>query len=185
MKTLLLFRSVLCLVLLMPVCACNSTPPAAENLAPNSSFEQGQEDNVSGWEGNHAGVNFTWNEDIARNGTHSICISDLPAQRSADWNTSEPIPVTPGETYILRAYARGDFDREAYILVFPLNADGDTLEGFSAPLASNDTNWRSADVTLTVPPEAVAVELDLGVNNDSDSASTGLVCFDDISFSLR
>ena len=113
MKTRLIFHNfVICLILLALFPACNSSPTsAAGNLAPNPSFEMGENSVVSGWEGNHQ----PWSEDVAHSGKHSVCIRDLPADTSTDWITSEFIPVTPGTTYTFSAYAKGDFDREAYI----------------------------------------------------------------------
>jgi hypothetical protein len=179
MKTRLIFPiTVFCLILLALVPACNSSPAkATTNLAPNPSFEVVQ----SGWEGNGP-MTFTWSEDTAHSGQHSVCISDLPASSSGDWITSEKIPVTPGTTYTLSAYARGDFDNEAYILAFPIKADGTFLEGSSKNIPFNDTEWTYGEVALKVPPDAVAVELDLGTNNTSDTATSGMICFDDVSF---
>ena len=179
MKTRLIFPiSVLCLILLALFPACNSSPtPAAENLAPNPSFETVQ----SGWQGNGP-MTFTWSEDTAHGGQHSVCIRDLPPQSSGDWVTSEFIPVTPGTTYTFSAYAKGDFDREAYILVFPIDADGKHMEGSSRDISFNNTDWMYAEVVMTVPPDAVSVELDLGTNNNSDTAATGMICYDDVSF---
>lgn len=180
MKTRLIFpNSVICLILLALFAACNSSPtPAAGNLAPNPSFEMGENSVVSGWEGNHQ----PWSKDIAHSGKHSVCIRDLPADTSTDWITSEFIPVTPGTTYTFSAYAKGDFDREAYILVFPIDADGKYMEGSSAEMSFNNTDWTYAEVVMTVPPDVVLVELDLGTNNNSDTATTGMICYDDVSF---
>jgi len=180
MKTRLIFpNSVICLILLALFPACNSSPTsAAGNLAPNPSFEMGENRVVSGWEGNH----HPWSEDIAHSGKHSVCISNLPADTSSDWITSEFIPVTPGTTYTFSAYVKGDFDREAYILVFPIDADGKYMEGSSTDISFNNTDWTYAEVVMTVPPDVVSVELDLGTNNTSDTATTGMICYDDVSF---
>ena len=179
MKTRLIFPiSGLCLILLALFPACNSSPATtAENHAPNPSFETAQ----SGWQGNGS-MTFTWSENVAHSGTHSVCISNLPVDTSGDWITSEFIPVTPGKTYIFSAYARGDFDQEVYILAFPVDADGSLLQGYSTDISFNDTDWTYAEVALKVPSGAVAVELDLGTNNASDTATTGMICYDDVSF---
>ena len=157
MKTRLIFpNSVLCLILLALFPACKSSPTTtAENLAPNPSFEMGENSVVSGWEGNHLPMTFTWSEDVAYSGKHSVCIRDLPADTSADWITSEFIPVTPGMTYTFSAYGKGDFDQEAYITVFPIDADGKYLEGSGADISFNNTDWTYAEVVLTIPPDAV------------------------------
>ena len=178
MKSRLVFPpSVLCLILLALFPACNFNPMAAENLAPNPSFETAQ----SGWQGNGP-MTFTWSEDVAHTGTHSICISNLPIDTSGDWVTSKNIPVTPGTTYAFSAYAKGDFDQEVYIVVFPIDADGKYMQGNSTDISFSNTDWTYAKVALKVPPEAVAVELDVGTNNASDTATTGMICFDDVSF---
>lgn len=183
MKTRLIFpNSVICLILLTLFPACSSSPAtAAVNLAANPSFEEGQESEVSGWQGNDP-MTSTWSEDIAYKGTHSVCISNLSPQTSTDWVTSELILVTPGTTHTFSAYVKGDFDREAYILVFPINADGDHMDGYSTDISFNNTDWTYAEVVLTVPSDAVAVELDLGTNNPSDTATTGMICYDEVSF---
>ena len=179
MKSRLIFpNSVLCLILLALFPACNSSPgPATENLAPNPSFEAAR----SGWEGNGP-MTFAWSEDIAHSGTHSVCISDLPPQSSGDWVTSENIPVTEGTTYTLSAYAKGDFDHEVSITVFPIDANGNYMEGSGTDISFNNTDWTYAEVALKVPPGAAAVELELGTNNASDTTTTGTICYDDVSF---
>jgi hypothetical protein len=179
MKTRSIFPlSGLCLILLALFSACNSSPATtAENLAPNPSFETAQ----SEWKGNGA-MTFSWSDDIAHNGTHSVCISNLPPQSSGDWITSEFIPVTPGTTHTFTAYAKGDFDGEVYILVFPVDADGNLLQGYSTDISFNNTDWKYAEVALKVPSEAVSVQLDLGTNNASDTTTTGMICYDDVSF---
>jgi Carbohydrate binding domain len=179
MKTRLNFPiSGLCLILLALFPACNSGPAAAaENLAPNPSFEAVR----SGWEGNGS-MTFTWSEGIAHSGTHSVCISNLPVDTSGDWITSEWIPVTPGTTYTFSAYGKGDFDQEVYITVFPIDADDNYMQGNSTAISFNNTDWTYAEVALKVPSDAVAVELDLGTNNASDTATTGTICYDDVSF---
>ena len=179
MKSRLIFpNSVLCLILLALFPACNSSPAtAAENLAPNPSFESAR----SGWEGNGP-MTFTWSEDMAYSGKHSVCISNLPPQSSGDWVTSEFIPVTPGTTHTFTAYAKGDFDGEVYILVFPVDADGNLLQGYSTDISFNNTDWKYAEVALKVPSEAVSVQLDLGTNNASDNTTTGMICYDEVSF---
>ena len=175
--------SLICLILmaLMPACS-TSLAAAADNMAPNPSFEEGEENAVRGWEGGHSGVTFTWSEDSARTGQHSICMSDLPAQRSADWTTSEFIPITVGTTYTFSAYAKGDFDREVYIMVFPVNDNGSYMEGIATNITFNDTDWTYAEVVFKAPSGAVAVDLDLGTNNPTDTATTGRICYDDVSF---
>ena len=179
MKTRFIFsNSVLCLILLIVFPACNFGPAAAaENLAPNPSFETAQ----SGWQGNGP-MTFTWSEEIARSGKHSVCISNLPPQSSGDWITSEFITVTPGTTYTFSVYAKGDFDHEAYIVVFPIDAAGKYMRGNSTDISFNNTDWTYAEVTLKVPPDVVEVELDLGTNNASDATTTGMICYDDVSF---
>jgi len=67
-------------------------------------------------------------------------------------------------------------------LVFPIDADGKYMEGSSAEISFNNTDWTYAEVVMTVPPDAVSVELDLGTNNNSDTAATGMICYDDVSF---
>jgi hypothetical protein len=185
MKTRLIFPiSVLCLILVAFFPACNPSPATTaenQNLAPNPSFENAENSLVSGWEGEGL-VTYTWSEDIAYSGNHSVCISDLPPQSSTDWVTSETIPVTPGTTYTFSAYVKGDFDREAYILVFPIDADGNTMDGFSTDASFNNADWTYAEVVLTVPSGAVAIKLDLGANNNSDTATTGMICYDEVSF---
>ena len=184
MKTTLIFRSfVICLIVLalMPVASSSAAPPS-RNLAPNPSFEKARKKVVTGWSGNVSNVTFTWSKGIAYSGKHSVCISNLPAQSSGDWVTSEFIPVTPGTTYTFSAYGKGDFDQEAYILVFPIDADGNYLVGSATDISFNNTDWTYAEVVLTVPADAVAVELDLGTNNTSDTATTGMICYDDVSF---
>jgi carbohydrate binding protein with CBM4/9 domain len=184
MKTTLIFpNSVRCLILLTLFTACTASPaPAAENRAPNPSFEMGEKSVVSGWEGNHSPKTFTWSEEVAYSGKHSVCISNLPADTSADWLTSEFIPVTPGTSYTLSAYIKGDFDREVYIMVFPIDAHGNYMEGSSTDISFNNTDWTYAEVDFTAPSDAVAVELDLGTNNASDTAATGMICYDEVSF---
>jgi len=179
MKTRLIFPlSGLCLILLALFPGCNSIPATAtENLAPNPSFETAQ----SGWQGNGP-MTFTWSEDIAYSGKHSVCISNLPPQSSGDWITSKFIPVTPGTTYTFSAYAKGDFDQEVYILAFPVDADGNLLQGYSTDISFNNTDLTYSEVALKVPSDAVAVELDLGTNNTSDTATTGMICYDEVSF---
>ena len=179
MKTRLIFpNSVLCLILLALFPACNSSPATAgENLAANPSFET----TGRGWEGNGP-MTFTWSEEIARSGKNSLCISNLPPQSSGDWVTSENIPVTPGTTYTFSAYATGDFDHEASITVFPIDANGNYMEGSATDISFNNTDWTYAEVALKVPPDAAAVELDLGTNNASDTTTTGMICYDDVSF---
>ena len=179
MKPRLVFpNSVLCLILLALFPACNSNPTAtAENLAPNPSFETVQ----SGWQGNGP-MTFTWSEDTAHGGQHSVCIRDLPPQSSGDWITSEFIPVTPGTTYTFSAYGKGDFDQEVSITVFPIDADGKYMRGKGTDIPFNNTDWTYAEVVLKVPSGAAAVELDLGTNNASDTATTGMICYDDVSF---
>lgn len=137
---------------------------------------------VRGWEGIHADVTFTWSEDSARTGQHSICISDLPAQRSADWTTTESIPITAGATYTFSAYARGDFDREVYMIVIPVDEAGNQMDGIATDVTFTDTDWTSARVPFEAPPGAVGVVLGFGVNNSTDTATTGMICFDDVSF---
>ena len=181
MKTRLIFpNSVLCLILLALFPACNSSPvvtSTAGELAPNPSFETAQ----SGWQGNGP-MTFTWSEDIAHSGTHSVCISNLPVDTSGDWITSEFIPVTPGTTYTFSAYAKGDFDQEVSIVVFPIDATGKYMEGNGTDISFNNTDWTYAEVALKVPSDAVAVELDLGTNNASETTTTGMICYDDVSF---
>ena len=179
MKTRLIFPlSGLCLILLALFPACNASPDtSAENLAPNPSFEAAR----SGWEGNGP-MTFTWSEDMAHSGKQSVCISNLPPQSSGDWVTSEFIPVTPGTTHTFSAYVKGDFDGEVYILVFPVDADGKFLDGYSTDASFKNTAWTNAKVVLKMPSEAVTVQLDLGTNNPSDTATTGTICFDDVSF---
>lgn len=176
--------SLLCLILLALMPACNAAPPAsaAESVVPNPSFEEGEAGMVHGWEGIHAGVTFTWSEDSARTGQHSICISDLPAQRSADWTTTGSIPITEGTIYRFSAYARGDFDGEVYMMVMPVDATGNQMGGIATEVTFTDTDWTHAELPFEAPPGAVGAVLDFGVNNPSDTATTGMVCFDDISF---
>jgi hypothetical protein len=69
-----------------------------------------------------------------------------------------------------------------YILAFPVDADGNLLQGYSTAISFNNTDWTYAEVALKVPSDAVAVELDLGTNNASDTATTGMICYDDVSF---
>jgi len=174
--------SLLCLILLALVTACNTPAvPAVESVVPNPSFEQGEASAVRGWEGMHGDVTFTWSEGSARTGQHSICISDLPAQRSADWTTTESILITEGTTYTLSAYVKGDFDREVYIMVFPVDNAGNQMDGIATDVTFTDTDWTYAEVAFEAPSGAVAVVLDFGVNNSSDTATTGMICFDDVS----
>jgi hypothetical protein len=179
MKTRLIFPlSGLCLILLALFSACNSSPATtAENLAPNPSFETAQ----SGWQGNGP-MTFTWSEDMAHSGKQSVCISNLPPQSSGDWVTSKFISVTPGTTHTFSAYAKGDFDHEVSITVFPIDANGNYMEGSATDISFNNTDWTYAEVALKVPPDAAAVELDLGTNNASDTTTTGTICYDDVSF---
>ena len=179
MKTRLIFPlSGLCLILLALFSACNSSPATtAENLAPNPSFETAQ----SGWQGNGP-MTFTWSEDMAHSGKQSVCISNLPPQSSGDWVTSKFISVTPGTTYTFSAYAKGDFNHEVSITVFPIDANGNYMEGSATDISFNNTDWTYAEVALKVPPGAAAVELDLGTNNASDTTTTGTICYDDVSF---
>jgi hypothetical protein len=179
MKTRLIFPlSGLCLILLALFSACNSSPATtAENLAPNPSFETAQ----SGWQGNGP-MTFTRSEDMAHSGKQSVCISNLPPQSSGDWVTSKFISVTPGTTHTFSAYAKGDFDHEVSITVFPIDANGNYMEGSATDISFNNTDWTYAEVALKVPPDAAAVELDLGTNNASDTTTTGTICYDDVSF---
>lgn len=171
------------LILLAFLPACSAIPvAAADNLAPNPSFEEGEAGVVRGWEGGHTGVTFIWSEDSARTGRRSICMSDLPAQRSADWTTAEYIPLTEGTTYTFSAYVKGDFDREVYIMVFPVNEAGDYMEGIATNVTFTSTDWTYAEIAFTAPPGAAAVDLDLGTNNPTDTAATGTICYDDVSF---
>ena len=175
--------ALLCLLLMALFPACNTAPmTAVESLAPNPSFEEGEAGVVRGWEGIYGDVTYTWSEDSAHTGQHSICLSDLQAQRSADWTTSESIPVTAGTNYTFSAYVKGDFDGEVYITVFPVDDAGNQMEGFSTDVTFNDTDWTHARVSFEAPPGAAAAVLDLGVNNPSDTATTGTICFDDVSF---
>ena len=179
MKTRLIFPlSGLCLILLALFSACNSSPATtAENLAPNPSFETAQ----SGWQGNGP-MTFTRSEDMAHSGKQSVCISNLPPQSSGDWVTSKFISVTPGTTHTFNTYAKGDFDHEVSITVFPIDANGNYMEGSATDISFNNTDWTYAEVALKVPPDAAAVELDLGTNNASDTTTTGTICYDDVSF---
>ena len=127
-------------------------------------------------------MTFIRSEDVAYSGTHSACISNLPVDSSGDWIPSEFIPVTSGTTYTFSAYAKGDFDPEAYITVFPIDAGGNYMEGSAANISFNNTDWTYAEVVFTAPPDAVSVDLDLGTNNSSDSATTGMICYDEVSF---
>jgi hypothetical protein len=127
-------------------------------------------------------MTFTWSDNTAHEGKHSVCISNVPPQTSGDWITSEFVSVTPGTTYTFSAYGKGDFDQEAYITVFPIDADGKYMQGNGADISFNNTDWTYTEVALKVPSDVVEVELDLGTNNTSDSTTTGTVCFDDISF---
>jgi hypothetical protein len=184
MKTTWIFRSfVICLIVLalMPVASSSAAPPSG-NLAPNPSFEKARKKVVTGWQGNVSNVTFTWSKGIAYSGKHSVCISNLPAQSSGDWVTSEFIPVTSGTTYTLSAYVKGDFDQEVYISVFPIDANGNFLVGEATYTSFNNTNWTYVELSWTAPPDAVAAELDLGVNNASDTATTGSICYDQVSF---
>jgi hypothetical protein len=184
MKTRLIFpNSVICLIYLTLFLACTFVPTfISSNLAPNPSFEAGRDGSVSGWSGSLDGTTFTWSEDMAYSGRRSVCISNLRAEGSTEWNSSKSIPVSPGETYTFSAYAKGDFDREAYIAVNPTDADGRRMDGYMTFTPFNNTDWTYAEVSFTTPPKAVAVQFHLGANNQSDTETTGIICYDDVSF---
>ncbi len=184
MKTRLIFpHSVMCLIFLALLSACNfGLTPAAGNLAPNPSFESERDGSVRGWSGSLDGTTFTWSEDMAYTGRRSICISNLRAEGSTEWVSSESIPVSPGETYTFSAYVKGDFNQEADIAVFPKDADGRRMDGYSTFTPFNNTDWTYAEVPFVVPLDAVTIQLYLGANNQSDTETTGTVCYDSVSF---
>ena len=184
MKTRLLFpNSVICLIFLALLLACNfGLTPAAENLAPNPSFEAERDGSVSSWSGSLDGTTFTWSEDMAYSGKRSVCISNLRAKGSTEWNSSESIPVTPGETYTFSAYVKGDFNQEAYIAVTPKDAYGSRRDGYIAFTPFNNTDWTYAEIPFKVPSDAVRIQLNLGANNNSDTETTGLICYDEVLF---
>jgi len=151
-----------------------------KNLAPNPSFEKSNKEKTlpMGWD-HTGGMTFSWVKGIAYNGGHSICISNVPADRSGEWTTNVPILITPGATYTFSAYIKGDYDHEVMIHAWTLDADGNYNGGGmgSNPLSFNNLTWTYGEVSFTASMDSASVILALGINN-LGAASTGTICYD-------
>jgi hypothetical protein len=83
-----------------------SQNPAQPNLAPNPSFEDG-EDYPLGWEiGGRGEGRFRWKSARGRADTHALSISNLEAGSNLQWVTSRFIPIEADHDYEISAWYR-------------------------------------------------------------------------------
>lgn len=183
MKTTSILRSfVICLVLLalIPV-AISSAAPASSNLAPNPSFERGRKQLVNGWTPMETSSTYTWNRRTAYSGNRSVCISQIGWYSSAEWFTTDFIPVSQGNDYVFKAYAKGDFDGTAGLSVWTVDAIGVTTNRFIVPMSFDNTAWTLTQATFRPDSNTAAVRLGLAANGANPAVSTGMICFDYVS----
>jgi hypothetical protein len=183
MKTIPIFRAfVLCIVVLalMPI-ASSSAAPATSNLAPNPSFERGKRQLVNGWIPMETNSTYTWNKRTAYSGNRSVCISQIGWYNSAEWITTDFIPVSQGADYVFKAYAKGDFDGTANLAVWTADASGTITNGFAVPMSFDNTTWTFSQVSFRPDSNTAAVRLILTANGAHPATSTGMICFDYVS----
>lgn len=151
-----------------------------KNLAPNPSFEQGRLQPV-GWTWSNTNAEYLWNPEIAHSGERSICIRRVKENISAEWNTGDWIEVDSGKSYRFSVLTIGDMDREVYLGIYPLNAEGEWLTGYAERLSIDPYNWTKTEGEYAIPYKGSFVVLALEVNNPAPF-SDNYVCFDDIVF---
>jgi hypothetical protein len=156
-----------------PTPAKSATTP---NLAPNSSFEYGGS-GPNRWEGLH-GADYVWSSAEARTGNHSVCITNILPSVSTDW-LSDRLPVRPGQTYRIGAWAKGDSDRDATVGVYPADANGNFLTGQAVFMPYNDSSWTFSERFFTADADWRWMRIALDVNNPGGFTSDS-VCFDDV-----
>jgi Carbohydrate binding domain len=171
-------RIVLAIFALLPLISLGSEPVSSANTAPNPSFEMGTTQ-PDGWQSNNSWVTFTWKSNEAHTGSHSICISNMVANSSADWLTVSLLPVQPGKEYHFGVWAKGDSDRGAYFGVSPLDDNGNSGIGYAFYMPYNNSSWSYKESVYTAPANVHRVGLYLGVNNPGGYTSKE-VCFDDV-----
>jgi hypothetical protein len=152
---------------------------STNNLAPNPSFEEGGSQ-PSGWASYLGGATYTWSATNAHTGSHSICISNMSASTSGEWE-SQPIPVQPNKRYNASIWVKGDSDREAYYMIVPKDANGNWIYASSIYIPYNNSSWTFGSFVYTPPANAVSVTLSPGYNNPGGFSSAS-ICFDDVIF---
>ncbi len=153
------------------------------NLAPNPSFEQGV-----GLETPRAWSTYVLypNSDLSRMrgdayaGKYSVCITDPIG--TAYWQTSEPIPVTPGRTYTFGVEAKGHFVQSIYMILVGLDADGSITQESIQNVLFNDTAWSDNEMSMTITDRTAGVLLVMGYTGFNLEPGNGSVCFDAVSF---
>jgi hypothetical protein len=184
MKTTSILRSlVICLVLLtlIPV-ASSSAASATSNLAPNPSFEKGKRQLVNGWSPMVTSSTFTWNKRTAYSGNRSICISDIGNFSTAEWFTTDFIPVSQGADYIFNAYAKGDLDGLAYLAIWTADASGTVTNHYRFPMSFDNTAWTFTQTSFRPDINTASIRLAFAADDvNPDPTGTGMICFDYVS----
>ncbi len=154
------------------------------NLLPDPGFETG-----SGWTESRDGrfpntgiFRAYYGTAAPHGGTYSYVISN---HAYGTISTSSNIPVTPGRTYDLRAFVRGEMDPAAgqgnwFVRAQYFNANGGWISNYantaSGGEGSLNEGWKSVGGTFTPPVDAAFVRVQLIAYMIS-----GWVAFDDIS----
>lgn len=154
------------------------------NLLPDPGFETG-----SGWTESRDGrfpntgiFRGYYGTAAPHGGTYSYVISN---HAYGTISTSSNIPVTPGRTYDLRAFVRGEMDPASgngywFVRAQYYNANGGWISNYantaSGGEGSLNEGWKSVGGTFTPPADAAFVRVQLIAYMIS-----GWVAFDDIS----
>ncbi len=138
-------------MLVLPALFAAQEPP----LIPNAGFEEGT-DGPAGWvwhTGEDGHAEFEWLDDVARTDTRSFRARKI-GSTGCSTVTSDFIPVTPGKTYLVRAWVRPfvQAQRGVYLMVTQHTAESDdqqhpnTFGNTNVPLVAGE--WQE----ITAPP---------------------------------
>lgn len=169
--------TLMALAVLCTVAAAQDRP-----MVPNGSFEEGQEGPV-GWvwhTGEGSEGEFQWRDDIARTGGRSFRVHKLGSVGFTTL-TSDFITVTPGKTYLVRAWVwpLSRVRRGVYLMVSQHTADSSDQQ---LPNAFGDTHqpfvpgqWQPVTAKVTVREGNTRLRVQC-----LQAFATSDVCWDDL-----
>ncbi|MFW6437441.1 MAG: prolyl oligopeptidase family serine peptidase [Armatimonadota bacterium] len=154
----------------------------AQNLAPNSSFEDGDTGGPADWARRPApgsNATFEWADGVARTGDHSVSIARTEDVERADrWRAGydRSIGAAPGTTVTLTAWVRTEdaTGRGAHLQIYAIGIGGEILAQPSGGSVTGTSDWTQISTSLTVPDEPCYLMPYLGLKG------TGRAWFDDV-----
>jgi Carboxypeptidase regulatory-like domain len=157
------------------------------NLAPNPSFEEG-EDYPVGWEMERRGEGtFSWKSARGRTDDHALSIRDIGAEANLSWVTSRFIPIESGHDYEISAWYRNTTQTKtvAFLAIF-WGEDADALGSTGIWQMNPTSEWTyrssviSGELARRSFPGANRVQLSFG--GSAREAESGAIWVDDVAF---